>query len=65
MIEVRCKGKGCSLLLGEFSGRGRIKCRKCGGINTFDTETGEHNFESGKRHTDLSERTTSSGVVFR
>ena len=62
MVEVRCKG--CGLLLGEFQGMGQIKCRKCGGNNSFNTDTGEHSYKSGIKRTTMKERATSSGLVF-
>lgn len=42
--KVRCSG--CDKLLGEFDGRGRVKCTRtgCGGMNVFDTTTGKHYF---------------------
>lgn len=42
--KVRCSG--CDKLLGEFDGRGRVKCTRtgCGGMNVFDTITGKHYF---------------------
>ena len=61
---VRCKGKGCGLILGEFQGKGRIKCYKCGGINRFDTNAKQHTYRPPMQHTELKDRTTSSGMVF-
>lgn len=64
MQEIRCKG--CDSLLGEFEGCGLIRCRKanCGGVNEFNTKTGEHKFIP-KNHVYLNDRKTSSGVTFR
>nr|DAE46137.1 MAG TPA: hypothetical protein [Caudoviricetes sp.] len=63
MFEIKCKG--CGLVLGGFRGKGRIKCHKCGGINRFNTNTGDHNYRPDMQHTELKDRATSSGMVFR
>lgn len=65
MNEIRCKG--CFKLLGKFSGSGEVICPRCGGKNNFDTASGKIMFSAKKsRHpTNLKDRTTSSGVVFR
>lgn len=65
MVAIRCKGKGCGLMLGEFQGKGQIKCHKCGGINRFDTGIGNHTYRQKTQHTELKDRATSSGMVFR
>lgn len=64
--EVRCKG--CGRLLGQFRGKGEVKCPKteCGGMNIFDLDAGRHDFKPKIRKPSyLKSRTTSSGVTFR
>jgi LSD1 subclass zinc finger protein len=60
-VKVRCKG--CGLLLGEFAGSGKIKCRKCHGMNEFDGNTGKIKYKEASKVRER-ERKTLSGLRF-
>lgn len=64
MIEIRCKM--CDSKLGNFCGKGEVKCRKvdCGAVNKFDTNIGMHEVIPERKPVTLKNRTSSSGVRF-
>ncbi|MEE0200785.1 hypothetical protein [Faecalicatena contorta] len=63
-VEIRCKN--CGKLLGDFEGKGTVKCTRteCGGMNIFETSTGKHEFIPKRKPSYLKNRATSSGVTF-
>lgn len=63
MIAVRCNK--CGKLLGFYDGKGEVKCPRsgCGQKTVFDTDKMKGESKTGKGHTDLRYRKTSSGIT--
>ncbi len=61
-MKIRCKN--CGKLLGQFEGKGEVKCTRagCGAINAFNTAKGSIEI---LRHVPMKDRATSSGHTFR